>query len=201
MHASEISRPRPLLPLQGAGAAWTCGIVLALLMLTTRGHHFASIGILPSASWAVFFLAGLYLRRVRVFAGLFALSTALDFGVFGGTVDPWCVTASYWTLAPAYASLWFAGRLAARGCAPDLTGLARLALTLMVAALVAYGFSGGGFYFLSGHYAQASLGGFAERIVHYYPLRLGILAGYVGAALALHVLLHQLAARRAVRAA
>ena len=33
------------------------GIALAVLMAMTRGQHFASVN-LPSASWAVFFLAG-----------------------------------------------------------------------------------------------------------------------------------------------
>ena len=37
------------------------GLALAVLMAITRGHHFATVN-LPSASWAVFFLAGVLLK-------------------------------------------------------------------------------------------------------------------------------------------
>lgn len=183
------------LPLRGA-AAWGAGIALALLMIATRGHHVASIGVLPSASWAVFFLAGLWLRPWWGFAALFALSTALDFGLLnGGQVDPWCVSPSYWVLLPAYGSLWLAGRLQSRWQALSLAGVARLVAVLAVVTLVAYVFSGGGFYFLSGRYAVATFGGFVERIVHYYPQRLGVLAGYVGVGVALLAMLRLARAR------
>ena len=39
------------------------GLALALLMAMTRGQHFATLN-LPSASWAVFFLAGVLLALV-----------------------------------------------------------------------------------------------------------------------------------------
>ena len=178
-------------------AAWGVGAALALLMIATRGHHFASIGVLPSASWAVFLLAGLLWRPWWGFVVLFALSTSLDFGLLnGGHVDPWCVSPSYGALLPAYASLWLAGRLLARRHALDLAGLVRLVLVLAVAALVAYVFSGGGFYFFSGRYPEPTLPGFAARILRYYPQRLGVLAGYVGAGIAVHVLASHLFGRR-----
>ena len=44
------------------------GIALALLLAITRGNHFATLN-LPSASWAVFFLAGVLLRRVGYLPG------------------------------------------------------------------------------------------------------------------------------------
>jgi hypothetical protein len=42
-------------------------MALLTLLLATRGHHFASAFSLPSASWAVFFLAGFYLTKVSEF--------------------------------------------------------------------------------------------------------------------------------------
>ena len=36
------------------------GSGLVLLMILTRGQHFASVDALPSASWAIFFLAAMY---------------------------------------------------------------------------------------------------------------------------------------------
>jgi hypothetical protein len=87
------------------------GIVLAVLIIATRGHHFASINSLPSASLAVFFLAGLYLRPTWVFPSLLALCAGLDFSAitYGG-VSSFCVTPAYGFLLPAYGVMWLAGR-------------------------------------------------------------------------------------------
>ena len=49
------------------------GVGLVLLMTLTREYHFASIHSLPGASWAIFFLAGFYLRAVWPLAGFFIL--------------------------------------------------------------------------------------------------------------------------------
>ncbi|MEO8341354.1 MAG: hypothetical protein ABI604_16885 [Nitrospirota bacterium] len=48
------------------------GISLATLMGVTRGYHFTVLEQLPSASWAVFFLAGVYLTSRWVFPVLLA---------------------------------------------------------------------------------------------------------------------------------
>jgi hypothetical protein len=55
------------------------GILLALLMIFTRSHHFASIHNMADASWVIFFLAGVYLRSTWPLLGFFALSWWLDF--------------------------------------------------------------------------------------------------------------------------
>ena len=41
--------------------------ILSFLMLATRTHHFSSFNHLPSASIAIFFLAGMYLRNIKAF--------------------------------------------------------------------------------------------------------------------------------------
>ena len=87
------------------------GVVLTLLLITTRGHHFASINMLPSASLAVFFLAGLYLRPLWVPAALLALCAGLDYSAITmAGVSNFCVTPAYGFLLPAYGVMWFAGR-------------------------------------------------------------------------------------------
>lgn len=190
------------LPLHAASAQWLAGAALAMLMICTRGQHFVSVDALPSASWAVFFLAGAMLRRAWIFAALFVLASLLDFGsLAAGTIGQWCISPAYWVLLPAYGSLWLAGRWYARRHAFTLLGLARLALLLAVVTLVVYVLSGGGFYFFSGRYAAPTLGGFLPRIVHYYPQKLGVLAGYVGAGLALQGLAGFTAKRWPVRRA
>jgi hypothetical protein len=173
------------LPLHAVPIRWLAGAALAMLMICTRGQHFVSVDALPSASWAVFFLAGAMLGRAWIFAALFVLASLLDLGsLAAGTIGQWCISPAYWVLVPAYGSLWLAGRRYARWHAFTLPGLARLALLLAVATLMAYVFSGGGFYFFSGRYAAPTPGGFVLRIAHYYPQKLGVLAGYVGVGLA-----------------
>ncbi len=169
------------LPLPGRPAQWAAGLALVALMALTRGHHMLSVEGLPSASWAVFFLAGMLVRPAWFFPALFLLASGLDFGTAatGMGVD-WCLSPAYWALLPAYGSLWFAGRLYARWHVPGAVGWLRLGAVLLGVTFVAYSFSGGGFYLLSGYYDAPSLAGMAERMLHYYPRRLGVLAAYVG---------------------
>ncbi|TBU97336.1 hypothetical protein [Stutzerimonas kirkiae] len=168
------------------------GLGLAVLMAMTRGQHFASVDNLPSASWAVFFLAGVYLRPRWAFALFFAEATLLDFGsLASGTISDWCLSPVYWMLLLAYGCLWFAGRAFATHVQPSWRSPALLALslagTLVVAALVAHLISSGGFYFFSGRYAEPSLAGFIERMGIYYPRYLSNLALYVTLVAIIHI--------------
>ncbi len=163
------------------------GVLLALLMIVTRGQHFATVN-LPSASWAVFFLAGVLLRPRWVFPALFGLATLLDFGMLANSsVTDWCTSPAYWLLLPAYGALWLGGRLYAGWHRERLSSLALLVLTVLVAAFVCHLLSSGGFYFLSGRYPEPTLAGFLPRIGHYYPSFLSNMALYVGVAIALYI--------------
>lgn len=177
------------LALASARDQWAIGLALAALMVATRGQHFASVDALPSASWAVFFLAGALLRPMWALPVLFVLVTALDLGSYAaGTITDWCLSPAYWALAFAYASLWLGGHVY-RGLHMDAwRTLPRLALVLIATASVAYLLSKGGYWFFSGRYPDPTLEGFIARIPTYYPRALGTLAGYVGAAFALRAL-------------
>lgn len=179
---------RPL-PLASARDQWAVGLGLAALMIATRGQHFASVDALPSASWAVFFLAGALLRPMWALPVLFVLATALDLGSYAaGTISDWCLSPAYWALAFAYAALWLGGH-AYRSLHVDAwRTLPRLALVLVATASLAYLLSKGGYWFFSGRYPEPTLQGFIARIPTYYPPALGTLAGYVGAAFALRAL-------------
>ncbi|MFC3551600.1 hypothetical protein ACFOLC_11330 [Lysobacter cavernae] len=185
------------LPLQSARSQILVGLALAALMICTRGQHFASVNALPSASWAVFFLAGALLRPMWALPALFVLSSLIDFGsLAAGTISDWCLSPAYWALAFAYAALWLGGHVYARRVHVDRWAtVPRLAVALVMTATVAYLLSKGGFYFFSGRYPDADLAGFVARIPQYYPRALGTLAGYVGAAFALYALLRALNAR------
>ena len=56
--------------------------LLALLMVMTRGHHFADINVLPSASWAVFMLAGFYLASKLWFPVFLGMEVVMS-------IQPW----------------------------------------------------------------------------------------------------------------
>lgn len=157
--------------------------LLALLLLATRGHHFASLDALPSASWAVFFLAGLFFRPIWGLAALFALASMIDFSMLdAGQIGAHCLSASYLTLIPAYGALWFAGRVYARVHQDRAATLLPLGLSLIVGGLVAALCAKGGYYFFSGKEAAPTFAGLIWRIVHAYPAALGTLAMYVGVA-------------------
>ncbi|MBM7060716.1 hypothetical protein JQX08_08340 [Pseudomonas sp. UL073] len=174
------------MPLLSTRSQLLLGLALAVLMAVTRGQHFATLN-LPSASWAVFFLAGVWLRPRWVFPALFAEATLLDFSMVAvGTVGDWCTSPAYWVLVPAYGALWLGGRLYARGHREHWSSLVRLALSVLVAALVCHLLSSGGFYFLSGRYPEPTLAGFLPRIGYYYPRFLANLALYVGVAAVLY---------------
>jgi len=175
-----------ILPLKQTSTLWIVGVALAILMACTRGQHFASVHALPSASWAVLFLAGAMLRRWWIFALFFALASVLDFGsLAAGTITDWCLSPAYWVLVPAYGTLWASGRFYARWHELHWRSVPRLALVLLASVFFTYLISGGGYYMLSGHYTP-TFAGFLPRIAHYYPHWLGVTAGYVGFVLALH---------------
>lgn len=165
-------------------------LALAALLAMTRGHHFASVESLPSASWAVFFLAGVFVRSRWAFPALFMESVALDFGaLWSGAVSDWCISPAYWLLVPAYGVLWFGGRLFADRQLQGLRQLAWLAVCVIVSAFVTQVISSGGFYFFSGRYAEPTFAGLVERLVIYYPRYLSTLAMYVSFAAVLYVAL------------
>lgn len=165
------------------------GILLVAMIIITRGHHFASINHLPSASLAVFFLAGLYLRSIWVFPALLALCAGLDyFAITVGGVSSFCVTPAYSFLLLAYGVLWLAGRWFARRYRFKWSTLLPLTGSLAIAATVSELFSSGGFYFLGGRFAETSLTEFGSRLVKYFPQQLESLAFWLGIALLVHVI-------------
>lgn len=174
------------------------GALLALLLIATRGHHFATLHSLPGASWAVFFLAGVYLRPVWVLSAFLASVWALDFAphLLSGTSlselvnggQAFCLTPAYAFLLPAYSALWLAGRWYAHQYRFEWRSLLSLSTAAFAGAAVCELFSSGGFYFFSGHFAEPTLAEFAGRLLTYFPMYLQSLAFYIAIASILHVL-------------
>jgi hypothetical protein len=158
-------------------------------MAATRGHHFGTLEHLPSASWAVFFLAGIYLSSRWVFPALLAEAALLDFAaITWGGVDNFCVSPAYGFLLPAYGALWCAGRWYAGRHQERVAMLLPLAVSLFLGTALCELISSGGFYFFSGRFEQTNLTQFASRLVEYFPRSFSSLLFYVGIAGVIHAL-------------
>lgn len=172
---------------------------LAALMLVTRSHSLSHVVHLPDTDLASFFVLGFFVRRIAAFAALFALGFAIDLvviTVLGGS--GFCFTPAYWMLLPAHGVLWLAGRFSAAHWGDRLAALPAIAALLVAASFASYVLSSGGFYFLRGHFSDASLPGFLPRITRYFPGSLLATLLWSGVAAALWALI--VTARPAVRA-
>lgn len=164
--------------------------LLAALMAATRLHHFAA---LPDASWAVFFLAGFYLRgSLRwAFPALMALAVAVDYAVIAGQgLDFWshyCVSPAYWFLLPAHLSLTLGGAwLGKHHRDLGARGLGLLAGSAFVSTSMCYLISNGSFYWLGAAVAEPSLAGWMKNLSDWYLPYLRTTGLYLGVAAAIH---------------
>lgn len=174
------------------GAALAVALFLALLMAATRSHHFASLSDLPDASWAVFFLAGVYIRTRGFFPILLAEAVLLDFSaVIGGGSSGLCISPAYSLLLPAYGALWLGGQWYARNHRDTLSSITRSGAAMVTGGFLCELLSSGGYYFLSGHFDDPTLAVFMDRLLRYFPADLTALAGYVAVAALLHLLLRR----------
>lgn len=165
------------------------GLLLVLLMILTRSHHFASVHNLADASWAIFFLAGLYLRSAWPLLGFFALSWWLDFAAYTwGGVSDFCLTPAYVFLLPAYASLWLAGRWYAKRYQFAWRTILPLSFSVIIGLTLCELFSSGGFYFFSGRFADTTLNAFGEQLIKYFPLYVETFIFYLGITAVIHSL-------------
>ena len=173
------------------------GLALTLMMLLTRSHHWASIHSLPDASWAIFFLLGVYVRPLWVVPALIAASVGIDYAaITWGGVSAFCVSPAYWLLIPAYLVLFAGGRFYARRHSLSLLGLFRLVSVVLAVVVIAELLTSGGFYFFSGRFAEPVLAGFVPRLEKYFPHMLGTFALYLGVAAITHIALAAAAFRR-----
>lgn len=187
---------------------WCFGLfaILAIVMLATRSNLISlgtHIGSLPDASWAVFFIAGFYLKgSVRwAFPLLMALAVAIDYFVISRQgISFWshyCVSPAYWFLLPSYAALWFGGAwLRERYAGLHARELALLLGSVVVAVSVCYLISNGSYYWLSDHWladagAPRSFAGWTKNLGDWYLSFVGMALVYVAVAAVLHVLTAQ----------
>ncbi|MDH5358155.1 MAG: hypothetical protein OEW63_05970 [Gammaproteobacteria bacterium] len=165
------------------------GLLLVTLMAITRGHHFFTLQNLPSASWAIFFLAGFYLTGKSVFPLLLAEAALLDYiAITWGGVSSYCVSPAYSLLLPAYGALWLAGHWYASHYQFSWRTLLPLTSSVILATVICTVLSGGGFYFFSGRYAEPTFVEYTQRFSTYFPGYLTNMAFYVGLAAICHMI-------------
>jgi len=168
---------------------------LMLAMAATRFNHFGSAFSLPDASWAVFFLGGLYLaRNVRastaIFIALLLQAGLTDYYLTNAQgISDWCMTPAYWFLIPTYGGLWFAGRLFALRNTLEGTGLIRLILWAWAASSFAFAFSNATFYLASGRFAEMAATEYAARVSEYYVSYVSVSMLYIACASGIQMLL------------
>ena len=83
---------------------------LIFLMLLTRGDHFLSSISLPDASFAIFLIGGMLLKKPKWFISLFMLSFVIDLVTLSNnTAYQIPINFGYWGLLPSYGIMWFFG--------------------------------------------------------------------------------------------
>lgn len=179
-------------------------LALALVMGLTRLHHF---DVVPDASWAVFFLAGFWLRGSArwAFPALIAGAVLIDFFVITGQgINFWshyCVSPAYWFIPAYLGTMWFGGSwLAAhqRGLRGATLGVA--AGALLISEAECYLISNGSFYWLSAAVpVPRSAAGWMSNLGDWYLPFLGTTAVYVAIGALLHVALTLLVQHRGQR--
>ncbi len=170
---------------------WLIGLSLAMLMVATRGQNalLASFHNVIDATWAIFFIAGFYLRSNWSFPVLLGLAGVLDYiSITHMGTSSFCVSAAYPLLILAYGALWTAGRWYAGKHTMELRSLLPLSASLFIGAFACELISSGGFYFFSGNFAEPTFAEFALRIGKYFPSYLQGVIFYAGIAAAIHIL-------------
>jgi len=166
---------------------------LAALMAATRLNHFGAV---PDASWAVFFIAGFYLRgSVRwAFPALMATAVAVDYAVITASGQSfwshYCVSPGYWFLVPAHLSMWLGGSLLRRQYrARSANTLSLLPVLAFASVAACHLFAQGGFYWLSDSVANPTVAGWAGNYADWFLPYLRSASVYIALATVLHAVL------------
>lgn len=172
--------------------SWLIAAGLMLVMALTRFNHFGSALALPDASWALFFLGGLYLARYAaagwVLAALLLEAALVDYyAIAAQGVSDWCVSNAYGFLAFAYAALWFAGRWFAPRHTLTGRNLPAVFVTAALASVAAFVISNLSFFLFSGRYAEMSAFEYASRVQQYLGSYVAVTLLYVGCVVVAHM--------------
>jgi hypothetical protein len=176
-------------------------LALAVVMAATRIHFSLLHHDVWDASWAIFFLAGFWLRGAGrwAFPLLMIEAVLIDYLVINGQgIDFWshyCVSVAYWFLIPSYLSLWLGGSwLAKHQAGLQWRTLGTAVVAFLVSWAACYLLSNGSFYWLSDSVPlPRSFAAWSANLVDWYLPFLQTTALYVGMGALVHVLAVQIA--------
>lgn len=164
---------------------WLVGGLLLLVMVATRGHISNHM---QDASWAIFFLAGFYLRQWLGFAVFMAAAFITDLAAINlAGIDNYCFTPAYAFTVPAYASLWLAGRWFAGQYQLHWSSAVMFFAAAIAGILASFLISNAGFYAFSNHFGEMSATEYAGSVIHYLPLYLQTTLFHLAIAALAHV--------------
>jgi hypothetical protein len=159
---------------------WALALALGLVMFVTRVGHFGEYGGPPDASWAVFFLAGLWLRDARLFPAFVALGWGADVVASALGTPSLAFSPAYLFLLPAYGALWAAGQWVSARAEHRLP---RLAVAVLGSAAVAFTVANLGMYLMAPPAVSTGFGSFAAQVAGWFPGYLLTMATYVSVGL------------------
>ena len=181
-HPAQTTETHRLIASPANHGVWVF-VLLAASMAATRYHHFSSALHVADTSWAVFFLAGLWLRSRWGLPALLLLALGIDLAsvAIDGAAMSACFTPAYPGLVLAYGALWLAGRWAARFTATDSMPTATLSRIgwATVGTLAAFAVSNITFWAFSGHFGNLGLMDYSSRVLLYLSHYVQTTSGYV----------------------
>ena len=158
--------------------SFVIAIIMAFLMLLTRGNHVLTQLSLPDASLALLLIGGLYLRKALWFGVFILLATAIDFGAAAiDSIQAFCLTPGYWGMLPTYAVMWLAGVWLSKQAEP--LNIVKYALISVLATVAAFIISTQTYYLFSGRFPAE---GMVESLQHgweYLPSYLSFTVMYL----------------------
>lgn len=146
------------------------GLLFAVAMWLTRSHEIVSVLAFPDVTWAAFFLAGIFTRRLFLPALLLINAALIDYvAIVHGGVSDYCVTPAYVFLIPTYLTLWGCGRWVQLEPVGTWRSLVRSAIALPIGVLGAFFISNASFYAFSGYFREMSAVTYAASVARYLP--------------------------------
>ena len=178
---------------------WGALLALAVAMGATRFGHLGTLWTPPDASWAVFFLAGFYLRdELWVLPALLCEAIVIDFvAIRAYGVSSYCVTGAYWFIVPGYSMLWLGGAWLQRHLRQRPSDALRLAGSLLAGFTACFMLTQGSFYWLGSRIAQPSVAGWWSNFASWYGPFLWVTGTYVGLVAVAHLAVTRASAARA----
>ena len=128
-------------------------VLLLLTMALTRGSHFLTSASLPDASFAIFLIGGMLLKKPKWFIALFMLSVVIDFAALStNSAYQIPINLGYWGLLPSYGIMWFFGLRIA-----NTKSFIRFAAFGVIATLITFVISTQTYNLLSGTFSDITI--------------------------------------------